>query len=87
MPKHYKMSENDNPHTTMTYMKDGKEKKMKLEKPVNTPRKVLSKRQKDLMKLHSDKHTKEHLDMMKDLMKRGFCFEQAHEVASKVVGK
>ena len=87
MPKHYKMSESDNPHSTITFMKDGKEKKMKLEKPVNSPRKVLSKRQKDLMKEHSEHHTKEHLDMMKDLMKKGFCFEQSHEITMKVLGK
>ena len=50
-------------------------------------RKVLSKRQKDLMKLHSEHHTKEHLDTMRDMMKKGFCFEQAHEIAQKVIGK
>ena len=87
MPKHYKISDSDNPHSTITYMKNNKEKKMKLEKPVNTKRTVLSKRQKDLMKLHSEHHTKEHLDMMKNLMKKGFCFEQSHEIAMKVIGK
>mgnify|MGYP003677845148 CR=1 FL=1 len=87
MPKHYKMSESDNPHSTITYMKNNKEKKLKLEKPVNTKRKVLSKRQKELMTIHSKDHSKEHLDTMKDMMKKGFCFEQAHEIASKVVGK
>ena len=39
------------------------------------------------MTIHSKDHSKEHLDTMKDMMKKGFCFEQAHEIASKVVGK
>jgi hypothetical protein len=51
------------------------------------PKKMLSKRQKELMKTHSEHHSKVHLDLMKDLMKKGFCFEQAHEIAQKVAGK
>jgi len=71
----------------MNYMKDGKKKSLTLPEPMMKPKKMLSKRQKDLMKTHSEHHSKEHLDLMKDLMKKGYCFEQAHEIAQKVEGK
>ena len=57
------------------------------EKPSMKPKKQLSKRQKDLMKTHSEHHTKDHLDMMKKLMLKGFCFEQSHEMTQKKIGK
>jgi hypothetical protein len=56
-------------------------------KPIFKPKKNLSVRQKNLMKIHKTHHTKKHLDMMTNLMKQGFCFEQAHELAMKKVGK
>tara|TARA_Y100001937_G_C6900812_1_gene233229 strand:+ start:124 stop:381 length:258 start_codon:yes stop_codon:yes gene_type:complete len=85
MPKHYSMSRNS--PLTIEYMKDGKKKSMKVPEPMMKPKSMLSKRQKDLMKTHSQHHTKAHLDMMKDLMKDGYCFEQAHEIAQKALGK
>jgi len=59
----------------------------KIEKPVMKPKKALSKRQKELMKEHKVHHTKAHMDMMKKLMLKGFCFEQAHEKTMKKIGK
>lgn len=56
-------------------------------KPVFKPRKELTKRQKQLMKEHKAHHTKKHLDMMKKLMKQGYCFEQSHEKTMKAIGK
>lgn len=87
MPTHYSFSKTSNPHMVLMMMKDGKEKKMKLPEPIMKPKKMLSKRQKDLMKTHKEHHSEEHLKLMSDLMKRGFCFEQAHEIAQKSVGK
>lgn len=85
MPKHYSMSRNS--PLKIEYMKDGKKKSMKVPEPIMKPKSMLSKRQKDLMKTHSQHHSKAHLDMMKDLMKDGYCFEQAHEIAQKAIGK
>ncbi len=85
MPSHYSMTRNS--PLKMNYMKDGKKKSLTLPEPMMKPKKMLSKRQKDLMKTHSEHHSKEHLDLMKDLMKKGYCFEQAHEIAQKVEGK
>lgn len=56
-------------------------------KPSFKPKKMLSQRQKELMKTHSKHHTKKHLDIMKKKMLEGYCFEQAHELAKKKVGK
>ena len=56
-------------------------------KPIFKPRKSLSVRQKDLMNTHKKHHTKKHLDYMKKKMLEGYCFEQAHELAKKNVGK
>lgn len=88
MPYHYEISKTSNPHMfIMMTLKDGKKKKMKLPSPMLKPKAQLSKRQKDLMKTHKEHHTKEHLKMMSDLMKKGFCFEQAHEITMKLIGK
>ena len=87
MPTHYGFSKSDNPHAELIIEKDGKKKKMKLPEPMMKPRKMLSKRQKDLMKTHSKHHSEGHLDLMTKLMKDGFCFEQAHEIAQKALGK
>lgn len=62
-------------------------KKTTTMKPSFKPKKVLSVRQKELMKTHSKHHTKKHLNLMNKLMLKGFCFEQAHELAKKNIGK
>lgn len=56
-------------------------------KPLYKPRKELSKLQKDLLKSHKKHHTKKHIDLMIKLMKKGYCFQQAHDIAIKNVGK
>ena len=56
-------------------------------KPSFKPKKILSQRQKELMKIHSKHHTQKQLDFMKKKMLEGFCFEQAHDLAKKKVGK
>ena len=56
-------------------------------KPLFKPKKELSQTQKDLMKTHSKHHTKRHLNYMKEMMLKGFCFQQSHELAMKKHGK
>lgn len=56
-------------------------------KPLFKPKKQLSQTQKDLMKTHSKHHTKRHLNYMKEMMLKGFCFQQSHELAMKKHGK
>ena len=56
-------------------------------KPLYKPRKDLSKLQKDLMKTHKVHHTKDHMKMMKELMLKGYCFQQAHDITMKKIGK
>lgn len=56
-------------------------------KPMYKPKKDLSILQKRLMKEHKKHHTKKHLDMMKELMLKGFCFQQAHDMTMKKIGK
>jgi len=56
-------------------------------KPIFKPKKQLSKSQKDLMKIHSKHHSKKHLDYMKSMMLKGYCFQQSHELAKKNKGK
>ena len=55
--------------------------------PMNAPRRMLKPLQKELMKSHADHHTKLHLDLMKKMMKMGYCFEQAHSLTMKIAGK
>tara|TARA_R110000782_G_scaffold22784_1_gene60068 strand:+ start:5943 stop:6176 length:234 start_codon:yes stop_codon:yes gene_type:complete len=62
-------------------------KKKVVSKPLYKPRKDLSKLQKDLMKTHKEQHTKEHMKMMKNLMLKGYCFQQAHGITIKKIGK
>tara|TARA_R110001592_G_scaffold1469_3_gene8794 strand:+ start:676 stop:909 length:234 start_codon:yes stop_codon:yes gene_type:complete len=62
-------------------------KKKVVSKPLYKPRKDLSKLQKDLMKTHKKKHTAEHNAMMGSLMKKGYCFQQAHDITIKKIGK
>ena len=56
-------------------------------KPMYKPKKDLSVLQKRLMKEHKKHHTKKHLDMMKELMLKGFCFQQSHDMTMKKIGK
>ena len=58
-----------------------------MKKPLYEPKKNLTKLQKDLMRNHKKHHTKKHLDKMKELMLKGYCFQQAHELSMKSVGK
>jgi len=49
---------------------------------------TLSKRQTEILKTHKEHHTKLHIDLMKYLMtKKNYCFEIAHQLAKKIVGK
>jgi len=56
-------------------------------KPLYKPKKQLSILQKRLMTEHKKHHTKEHLGSMKDLMMQGYCFQQAHDITMKKIGK
>lgn len=56
-------------------------------KPLNKPRKQLSPLQKKLMISHKKHHTAKHMQEMRKMMKKGFCFEQAHNRVMKIVGK
>ncbi len=47
----------------------------------------LSKRQQDSLQKHAKHHTKRHMEYMRNSMKRGATFTQAHERAQKAVGK
>ncbi len=47
----------------------------------------LSKRQQDSLRKHAKHHTKRHMEYMRNSMKRGATFTQAHERAQKAVGK
>jgi len=60
---------------------------MKPMKPMGKPKKDLSILQKRLMNEHKKHHTKKHLEEMTKLMKKGFCFQQAHDLTMKKVGK
>ena len=60
---------------------------MKMPKPMYKPKKQLSILQKRLMNEHKKHHTKEHLKMMKELMLKGHCLQQAHDITMKMIGK
>ena len=47
----------------------------------------LTKRQQQAMKKHAKHHTKKHIQMMTNSMKRGNSFSKAHKNAQKKVGK
>jgi len=71
-----------------------KDAKNKFEEMPNKPKEnmkstgQLSKRQKEILKTHKEHHTKLHIDLMKYLMtKKNYCFEIAHQLAKKIVGK
>ena len=55
--------------------------------PMYKPKRELSVLQKRLMKEHKKHHTKKHLEEMKKLMLKGFCFQQAHDMTMKKIGK
>jgi hypothetical protein len=76
MPYHTKKK--DKPKMVVVVMK--KKDKMK-------PKKELSKVQKDLMKEIKSKHSKEHMDIMKKAMLAGDCFQNAHAIAMRKVGR
>ncbi len=56
-------------------------------KPLYAPRKTLSKLQRDLMKVHKVNHTPKHNRAMRKYMREGYCFQQAHDLTMKNVGK
>ena len=47
----------------------------------------LTPRQQQTMKKHGVHHTKKHMTMMKNMMKKGKSFTQAHKETQKKVGK
>jgi len=65
----------------------GDKKMIMGKKPLYKPKKALSILQKRLMTEHKKHHSIEHLRMMKKLMLMGYCFQQAHEITMKKVGK
>jgi len=50
-------------------------------------KKVLTDRQKETLKRHSEHHTSKHMAMMRRLMREGMTFTAAHKKAQKEVGK
>lgn len=56
-------------------------------KPFMKPRKNLSSQQIELLKQHKPHHSNKHMNEMKKNMKKGYCFQQAHTIAMKTVGK
>ena len=62
-------------------------KPKKAMKPLNKPKKDLSALQKKLLKSHKGHHTPKHMTEMRKLMKKGFCFEQAHNMTMRKIGK
>ena len=80
MPYHTKPNGYKNTKTSET-------KKTSEMKPLNKPRKQLSKLQVGFMKEHSKKHSPAHNKEMRRLMKKGFCIEVSHKMALKKIGK
>ena len=39
------------------------------------------------MKEHKQHHTPKHMAEMRKLMKKGYCFNQAHSITMKKIGK
>ena len=65
----------------------GSTKKIMNKKPLYKPKKQLSILQKRLMIEHKKHHTDNHLKSMKELMLKGYCFQQAHDITMKKIGK
>jgi len=61
--------------------------KYKKQQGKGVKKKTLTKQQKEMMKKHSAHHTKKHMAMMTKLMKEGYCFNQAHSITMKKIGK
>lgn len=62
-------------------------KKISVANKKNKPRQ-LKQEEKDLFKIHSKHHSKEHIDHMKKFIKDGKgCYSDAHKDAMKKVGK
>ncbi len=81
MPKHYgKPAGYKNTNASST-------RKVKMPKPVGRARKELTKGQKELMLEHKQHHTAKHMTEMRKLMKKGYCFQQAHDITMKKIGK
>ena len=55
--------------------------------PLYKPKKKLTKGQLALMTEHKQHHTKKHMNKMNLLLKEGYCFQQAHTITMKQVGK
>ena len=55
--------------------------------PMGKPRKELTKTQKQLMAEHKQHHTAKHMAEMKRLMLAGRCFQEAHRLTMKKIGK
>ena len=67
-----------------------KKKEVKISKPDMKPlykKKELTTMEKQTLKSHSKHHTKKHMEYMRNSMKRGATFTQAHKRAMKKVGK
>ena len=62
-------------------------KVVRMPKPLMKSRTTLTKDQKALMKEHKVHHTKDHMKEMTKLMKQGYCFNQAHSITMKKIGK
>lgn len=89
MPYHSSMKPKANKPKTKVNKPNSKPKSktVKLPKPMSKPKKELTKGQKQLMKEHKVHHTKAHMSEMRKLMKKGFCFQQAHDITMKKIGK
>jgi hypothetical protein len=61
--------------------------KPKKKKTTKSKPKALTARQKDTLKKHSKHHSAKHMKEMRDMMKKGKTFKQAHSAAQKKVGK
>lgn len=80
MPTHYGK-------TTAVKKKKKDKKQLKMPKPMGKPKKELTKGQKELLKEHKQHHTAKHMSEMRKLMKKGYCFQQAHDITMKNIGK
>jgi hypothetical protein len=91
MPSHYgkkvAFTTKDGKSVSFTPKNKKKEKESGGMKPTMKPRKELDEIQKKLLKEVAPNHSKEHIAEMKKQMKKGFCFQQAHKLALKNVGK
>ena len=70
------------PKSVVNYKKGGMVKSVK-----GVTTKGLTSRQATTLKKHSVHHTKKHIKMMVDAMKKGASFSASHKMAQKKVGK